>query len=104
MLINYKISPHLANDRAERIAYIGTTVGFGDVKYIFPIGERYEAITSTGVLIILGADKVTIVTMYLMNITKAKAIFSANNFDRIPPTINKIIMKNIQTGIWKNCP
>lgn len=104
MLVNYKISSHLSNDRAERVAYIGTTVGFGDIKYVFPIGERYEAITNTGVLIILAADKATIVTMYLMNINKARAIFTANNFESIPPTIKKIIVKNMQSGIWENCP
>lgn len=104
MLKNYKISSHLRDERADRVAYIGTTVGFGEVEYIFPIERKYEAITNTGVLIILGADKTTIVTMYLMNINKAKAIFSANNFDIIPPAIRKTILKNMQTGVWENCP
>lgn len=90
MLKGYKVSTHLINDRADRVMFISKAMGFGEVSYHFKIKNRYEALTTTGVLLVLAADKQTIITMYPVSHSKANALFHG----KIPLELEKVIRYN----------
>lgn len=65
-----EFSSHALFDREERIVWIATEVGFGEVVDTITIYDeernyRRVELTETGVAIIKAADKEFIITMYL---------------------------------------
>ena len=98
MLSGYKVSAHLIQDRGDRIVEISKRMGFGEIAYSFKEATKTEAITTTGVLVVLSKDEKTIITMYPATLEKATALFRKNSFKTIPNEIYKVIQNNLRHG------
>lgn len=107
MLTGYTISRHLLEERSDRVAYIGMTMGFGEIQYKFhsanKLGKRIEAITTTGVIVVLSNDEKAIITMFPATIDKAAAMFKDAGEDKIPYNLYCTIKKNQLKGYLKMC-
>ena len=96
------LSQHFINDRADRYAFIATTVGVGNVIHTHK--QKYSTIkgaepctvkvTDTGVAIVVSASG-AIVTMYLMTIHEAEKYFTLEGMV-IPFVLAAIIKKNMK--------
>jgi hypothetical protein len=92
------LSRHLTQDRADRYAFIATTIGVGTVVHTYR--QAYNKIegfppctveiTSTGVAMVRGDDG-TLVTMYILSIQEARKYFVNA---AIPMVLNAIIKSN----------
>jgi len=75
----WKFSAHALNDRADRIAYIATTVGFGTViarrKVIDERGAVKRLLTDTGVIIVTDLEETTVLTMWIADPTQVKSFY-----------------------------
>ena len=91
------MSEHLRFDRADRYAFIATTIGLGEVvhSYCQPYhkydGKCIVDITSTGVAIVRTEDDL-IVTMYVLTISEAEKYFHNN----VPMVLEAIIKRNMK--------
>lgn len=96
-----KIIPtrHLTEDRMERVVFIATTIGFGDIIEEFYVdddhGKHYECITSTGVIIIKGLDRKTVVTMYVAHRNQIKRLYKDRE---IPRGLKAVVKRNEKKG------
>ena len=93
---------HLSEDRADRVVFIATTIGFGEVVDEFYIedshGKHYECVTSTGVIIVKGLDKKTVVTMYIARHGQIKRLYG----DRpIPRGLAVVIKRNEKKKLYE---
>lgn len=93
---------HLTEDRADRVVFIATTIGFGEVVDEFYIednhGKHYECVTSTGVIIVKGLDKKTVVTMYIARHGQIKRLYG----DRpIPRGLAIVIKRNEKKKLYE---
>ena len=93
---------HLTEDRADRVVFIATTIGFGEVVDEFYIedshGKHYECVTSTGVIIVKGLDKKTVVTMYIARHGQIKRLYG----DRpIPRGLAVVIKRNEKKKLYE---
>lgn len=90
---------HLTEDRMERVIFIATTVGFGEIIEEFYIednhGKHFECVTSTGVIIVKGLDKQTIVTMYVARHNQIKRLYKERE---IPNRLKVVIKRNEKRG------
>ena len=70
---------HLTEERMDRVVFIATTIGFGEILENFYVednhGKHYEYVTSTGVIIVKGLDKKTVVTMYIAHHNQIKRLY-----------------------------
>ena len=86
---------HLTEDRMERIVFIATTIGFGDIVEEFYIednhGKHYEYVTSTGVIIVKGLDKKTVVTMFIGRMAQVKRLYGDRE---IPRNLRAVVKRN----------
>lgn len=93
---------HLTEDRVDRVVFIATTIGFGEVVDEFYIednhGKHYECVTSTGVIIVKGLDKKTVVTMYIARHGQIKRLYG----DRpIPRGLAVVIKRNEKKKLYE---
>lgn len=90
---------HLIEDRADRVVFIATTVGFGDIVEEFYIednhGKHFECVTSTGVIIVKGLDKKTVITMYVAHHNQIKRLYKEK---KIPRNLQAVIKRNEKKG------
>lgn len=90
---------HLTEDRMERVVFIATTIGFGDIIEEFYVdddhGKHYECITSTGVIIIKGLDRKTVVTMYIAHHNQIKRLYKDRE---IPRSLKAVVKRNEKKG------
>lgn len=90
---------HLIEDRADRVVFIATTVGFGDIVEEFYVednhGKHFECVTSTGVIIVKGLDKKTVVTMYVAHHNQIKRLYKER---KIPRNLQAVIKRNEKKG------
>jgi hypothetical protein len=90
---------HLTEDRMERVVFIATTIGFGDIIEEFYIdddhGKHYECVTSTGVIIIKGLDRKTVVTMYVAHHNQIKRLYKDRE---IPRNLKAVVKRNEKKG------
>ena len=90
---------HLTEDRMERAVFIATTVGFGEIIEEFYVednhGKHFECVTSTGVIIVKGLDKQTIVTMYVARYNQIKRLYKERE---IPNGLKVVIKRNEKRG------
>lgn len=90
---------HLIEDRADRVVFIATTVGFGDIVEEFYIednhGKHFECVTSTGVIIVKGLDKKTVITMYVAHHNQIKRLYKER---KIPRNLQAVIKRNEKKG------
>ena len=92
---NYqKISRHCCEDRSDRMVYIATTIGFGEI-----VVERYQAergswacITDTGVIFVKDFYKEKIITGYIGTYDQILAICSGN----IPYSLRRVVKNNMK--------
>ncbi len=86
---------HLTEDRMDRVVYIATTIGFGEVMEEFYIednhGKHYECITSTGVIIVKGLDRKTVVTMFIGRMAQVKRLYGDKE---IPRNLKAVVKRN----------
>lgn len=91
---------HLTEDRMERVVFIATTIGFGDTIEEFYVdddhGKHYECVTSTGVIIVKGLDRKTVVTMYVAHHNQIKRLYK----DREIPRGLKVVVKRNEKKGW----
>ena len=93
---------HLTEDRMERVIFIATTIGFGETIEEFYVedehGKHYEYITSTGVLIVKGLDKKTVVTMFIARHGQVKRLYG----DRpIPRNLVAVVKRNEKKKLYE---
>lgn len=90
---------HLTEERVDRVVFIATTIGFGEIIEEFLVndshGQHYECVTSTGVIIIKGLDKKTVVTMYVARHNQIKRLYKERE---IPRKLNAVIKRNEKKG------
>lgn len=90
---------HLTEDRMDRVVFIATTIGFGETVEEFYIednhGKHIECVTSTGVIIIKGLDRKTVVTMYVAKHNQIKRLYGDRE---IPRNLNAVIKRNEKKG------
>jgi predicted membrane GTPase involved in stress response len=95
------VSKHFLTDRADRYAFIATTIGIGTVVHTYRQSfSKYGDepctvnITNTGVAIIKN-DKGMVVTMYVITLKEAQKYFINNT---IPLILNAIIKRNMRNN------
>ena len=90
---------HLTEDRIDRVVFIATTIGFGEILENFYIednhGRHYECVTSTGVIIVKGSDKKTVITMYVAHHNQIKRLYKERE---IPRNLKAVIKRNEKKG------
>ena len=96
-----KITPtkHLTEDRMDRVVFIATVIGFGEIMEEFYIednhGKHYECVTSTGVIIIKDLSKKVIITMFVGRMAQIKRLYGDRE---IPRNLKAIIKRNEKKG------
>ena len=99
-----KFSKHALKEREERIVWIATEVGFGqvvDTIQIYDTERSYRRVelTETGVAIIKAVDKELIITMYCP--TQRQLINWYGSKNLIPIRLLNVAKKNEKRG-WTN--
>ena len=94
-----KINPtkHLLEDRMDRVVFIATTIGFGEVVDEFIVedkkrGQRCECVTSTGVIIVKGMDRKTVITMFIGTVKQLAWLYHGER--NIPLSVLKVAKRN----------
>ena len=91
---------HLTEDRMDRVVFIATTIGFGEIMEEFYIednhGKHYECVTSTGVIIIKDLSKKVIITMFVGRMAQIKRLYG----DKESPRNLKAIIKRNEKKGW----
>lgn len=86
---------HLTEGRMDRVVYIATTIGFGEVMEEFYIednhGKHYECVTSTGVIIVKDLSKKVVVTMFIGRIGQIKRLYGDR---KIPQNLIAVVKRN----------
>lgn len=106
MFNGYQVSSHLVNERAERVAAIAMTMGFGEIRWKFAgsneTGKRIEAVTTSGLIVVLSENEKLIVTMYPATVDKVTALFA--KLDKaVPPSLYQVLTKNKKKGYLELC-
>jgi hypothetical protein len=92
------ITRHMQMDRADRYAFIVTTIGVGEIvhtvhresnKYHTPVTVN---VTSTGVAVVLN-EHGDLVTMYILRINEARTLFGEQG---IPMVLEAKIKQNMR--------
>lgn len=95
----WKFSSHALNDRADRIAYIATTVGFGNViKRRMVTDERGKVmrlLTDTGVVLVTDLAETTILTMWIADPTQVKSFYPEGQRNQ---AVLRLVKKYMQKG------
>jgi hypothetical protein len=94
-MITINLSEHVIKDRVERLALIGSTIGFGEIikvkvkmgKY----GEVKMCLTDTGITIIKDITSDKVITAYACNLKELFYLYGSN---RVPQHIYKIVYTN----------
>lgn len=90
---------HLTEDRMDRVVFIATTIGFGEIVEEFYIednhGKHYECVTSTGVIIIKDLSKKVVITMFVGRMAQIKRLYGDKE---IPRNLKAIIKRNEKRG------
>ena len=86
---------HLTEDRMDRVVFIATTIGFGEIVEEFYIednhGKHYECVTSTGVIIIKDLSKKVIITMFVGRMAQVKRLYGNRE---IPKNLKAVVKRN----------
>lgn len=77
--LRIRFSNHALNERADRIAYIATTIGFGKViarkLVVDERGKAMRLLTDTGVVIVTDPREECILTMWIADPTQVKDFY-----------------------------
>ncbi len=95
----WKFSAHALNERADRIAYIATTVGFGTViarrRIVDERGEVMRLLTDTGVVFVTDLAETTILTMWIADPTQVKSFYPEGQRNM---AVLRLVKKYMQKG------
>ena len=99
-----EFSSHALFDREERIVWIATEVGFGEVVDTITIYDeernyRRVELTETGVAVIKAVDKEFVITMYLPTQRQLAVWYGDKNL--IPLRLLNVAKRNEKKG-WTN--
>lgn len=99
-----KFSKHALNDREDRIIWIATEVGFGEIIDTLIIGDeqrgrRRACLTSTGVVIIKAEDKELVITMFCPTVNQVVGWYGNKNI--VPIRLLNVCKQNEKRG-WAN--
>jgi hypothetical protein len=99
-----EFSSHALFDREERIVWIATEVGFGEVVDTITIydekrNHRRVELTETGVAVIKAVDKEFVITMYLP--TQRQLINWYGSKNAVPIRLTNVAKRNEKRG-WTN--
>ena len=93
---------HLTEDRMDRVVFIATTIGFGETVEEFYIednhGKHYECVTSTGVIIVKGLDRKTVVTMFIGRTGQIKRLYGDRE---IPKNLKAVVKRNEKKKLYE---
>ena len=90
-----KLSSHLQQERADRYAFIVTTIGLGTVAYTFHYASnKYGTpikldITSTGVAVVYSEEGM-LITLYILRLCEAERYFNG----AVPMVLEAVIKRN----------
>lgn len=85
-----KFTYHAREERLERLAFIGATVGFGKpIKEDVFNGTRHQ-LTDTGVILVKSLDRQTLITAFIASERRVAAMYHGS----VPSHIRKIVIKN----------
>lgn len=77
--LRIRFSNHALNERADRIVYIATTIGFGEViarkLVVDERGKVMRLLTDTGVVIVTDPREECILTMWIADPTQVKDFY-----------------------------
>ena len=77
--LRIRFSNHALNERADRIAYIATTIGFGEIiarkLVVDERGKAMRLLTDTGVIIVTDPHEECILTMWIADPTQVKDFY-----------------------------
>lgn len=77
--LRIRFSNHALNERADRITYIATTIGFGEViarkLVVDERGKVMRLLTDTGVVIVTDPHEECILTMWIADPTQVKDFY-----------------------------
>lgn len=94
-MITINLSEHVVKDRVERLALIGSTIGFGEIIKIKVKTGKYGKVkmclTDTGVTIIKDVTNDKVITAYAC---KLKELYYLYNESRVPKHIYKTVYTN----------
>jgi len=95
----WKFSAHALNERADRIAYIATTVGFGTVIARRMVtderGKVMRLLTDTGVVFVTDLAETTILTMWIADPTQVKSFYPEGQRNQ---AVLRLVKKYMQKG------
>ena len=95
----WRFSAHALNERADRIAYIATTIGFGTViarrKIADKRGEAMRLLTDTGVVFVTDLAETTILTMWIASPTQVKEFYPTEQKNQ---AVLRLVKKYMQKG------
>lgn len=99
-----KFSRHALEDREDRIVFIATNVGFGEVYDTIQIyevdrGYRKVELTETGVAIIKAVDEELVITMFVPS--RAQLIKWYGDKNIVPIRLLNVAKRNEKKG-WAN--
>lgn len=91
-----EMSYHCREDRLDRLTYIATTIGWGEVVAERRTENRRECLTDTGVVMIKALDRDFLITAYIASIDRAFAIYHDvyGKNAKLPQSLYKRICKN----------
>jgi len=99
-----KLSKHALNDREDRIVWIATEVGFGEILdeiQIYDVERSYRrvSLTTTGVAIIKAINEDFIITMYCPTQRQLKNWYGSQS--AVPIRLWNVAKRNEKRG-WTN--
>lgn len=98
----WKFSKHALTERADRIAYIATTVGFGEViahrEVIDERGAVKRLLTDTGVIIVTDLEETMILTMWIADPAQVKSFYPQEQRNM---AVLRLVKKYMQKGYQK---
>lgn len=99
-----KFSKHALNDRENRIIWIATEVGFGEIIDTLIIedeqrGRRRACLTSTGVVVIKAENKELVITMFCPTVSQVVGWYGNKNI--VPIRLLNVCKQNEKRG-WTN--
>lgn len=92
------LSDHLRQERADRMVEILSTVGIGTVKWIVPSTKNPDVVyrfSTTGIIFVCSKSNDMVMTAYLVNKSKAYAVFNG----KPPKELWKKILENEKKGL-----
>lgn len=90
------MSKHCVEDRLDRLTYIATKVGFGNILFEKASNGRRECITDTGIILVKALKKEFLITAYIPSLKKVIALYRSTfgAKKRMPQALYNKIQKN----------